>query len=186
MSWPVDISHAHAVLRLPGPGWFALDAALDETSLDELLAGARLQLGPEAVGWVPAAGGLLSNLSAWENVLLATQWHAPASLPALEARMRSWCLRCGYDEPGVVRLLAQQPAQLSGDELRLLGWLRQLLARPRLLLFEGRAVPAGAVGRALRALLAEELAGSVLLVVDGEVPEGFTPLSFSAAEAELP
>ncbi len=185
MSWPVDISHAHGVLRLPGPGWFAIDAALDDASLDDVLARARLRLGPEAVGWVPAAGGLLSNLSAWENVLLATQWHAPASLPALEARMRSWCLRCGYDEPGVIRLLAQQPARLAGDELRLLGWLRQLLARPRLLLLEGRALPVGAAGRSLCALLAEELAGSVLLVVDGEVPEGFTPLSFHAAEAEV-
>ena len=141
---------------------------------------------PGAVGWVPANGGLLSNLPAWENVLLATQWHAPASLSALEARMRSWCLQFGYDENGAALLLSRPPARLDEDELRLLGWLRQLLSRPKLILLEGGALPDGPVGRLVRTLLAEELAGSVLLVVDGEPPEGFMPLSFQPVEAETP
>ena len=42
------------------------------------------------IGFVPANGGLLSNLNAWENISLPIAYHAPQSLGERSPR----CMRC--------------------------------------------------------------------------------------------
>lgn len=187
MSWPLVIPLPHGRLVIPEPGRYGVvvDTAIEEDPLrDALMAGARAALGAGAVGWVPAGGGLLANLPAWENILLATQWHAPASLPSLEARLAAWCGQLGYDKAAAGHLLSRLPAYLEDDERRLVGWLRQLLARPRLVVCEQGAIPSGTAGRALLGLLDEELAGAALLVVDGAVPVEFRTLLITNDEAK--
>ncbi|MFZ5756942.1 MAG: hypothetical protein ACOY3X_08575 [Pseudomonadota bacterium] len=184
MSWPLTLKVSRGALVIAEPGRYTLMPSATEALIDELLQAARAQLGDIGTGWMPEGGGLLNNLPAWENVLLSTQWHAPAALPALEARLRAWMARLGYDDEGARLLLSQAPARLHEDERRLVGWLRQLLSRPRLVLMAGLALPEGALGQRVLALLDEELAGTALLVVDDEAPGWFTPLSLAHAEAD--
>lgn len=186
MSWPLELSTPHGQLSIPAAGRYGLSSALPDAAIDELLGNARAVLGPVAVGWMPEDGGLLGNLPAWENLLLSTQWHAPAALPALEARVEAWMPRLGYDERATRVLLSQQPSRLTEDERRLIGWLRLLLTRTRLVLLAGQALPAGALGQRILTLLDDELAGSALLVVDYDAPSGFVPLSFAAHKAGVP
>lgn len=179
--WPLKLVFSNGSLQVPGPGKHALlvreDDEVIEGLVDDVLILARGVLGAGAVGWMPSNGGLLSNLPAWENVLLSTQWHAPASLQALEKRVHGWCIQLGYDTTALRALLARQPAYLDDDERRLVGWLRQLLSRPKLIVLRADALPEGGFGKALQALLADELAGTAFLVIDEVAPEGFEPLS---------
>lgn len=172
-------------LELRQPGRYALMPPASDDLIDEMLASARAQLGAIGVGWLPEQGGLLSNLPGWENILLSTQWHAPAALSALEARLQAWMAGFGYDPQRARVLLTQPQAQLEEDERRLIGWLRQLLARPKLVLLAGHALPEGALGNRILELLDDELAGTALLVIDDDAPAWFTPLSFVSAEANL-
>lgn len=179
--WPLALSLPEGVLKLPEPGWFALAVEGDELvvdgTVDDVLRAANTVLGAAAVGWMPEGGGLLSNLPAWENLLLSTQWHVPASHSALESRLRRWCERLGYDKTATEAMLSRQPVMLDDDERVLVGWLRQMLCRPAVVVLQARALPSAIEGAALRTLIAEELAGSALLVVDEYVPAGFEALA---------
>lgn len=175
MSWPLLLDVPGCRVQVPGPGAWALPSPVDDAVIDALLAASRLRLGAIGVGWVPAGGGLVANLPVWQNVLLATQWHAPASMAALEARVRGWCDRLTPDSDETARLLLSMPARLDDEERCVAGWLRQLLARPKLILLEARALPGGVTGARVRALLAEELPAAALVAVD-RCPPGFEPL----------
>lgn len=178
--WPLLLRLPDGELCVPQAGWYALAVEADELvidgTVDDVLHAAQAVLGTGSVGWMPEGGGLLSNLPAWENLLLSTQWHVPASHSALESRLRGWCERLGYDKTATEALLSRQPVMLDDDERTLVGWLRQMLCRPRLVVLRARALPSAVEGGALRALIAEELAGSALLVVDEYVPAGFEAL----------
>lgn len=186
MTWPLALRLGNNLLQIPSPGRYVLEPPVADSEVDDLLAGARAELGNAGVGWLAADGGLLGNLPTWENILLSTQWHAPAALPALETRLRAWMVRLGHDEAGTWRFLSQQPAFLADDERRIAGWLRLLLSRPKLVLLAGRALPQGAPGRQVLALLEEELTDCALVVVHDAAPAGFSPLSFHAVEANSP
>lgn len=147
-------------LVLPGPGRWCLPG---DAAPDALLAAGRQALGEASVGWIPGDGGLLANLPAWENLLLTVQWHAPAAPAVLQQRLQGWLAACGFDAAAGRALLASAPAQLSAAQCRLLGWLRMLLLRPRLLCCEPRALAVGAAGVALSNLLQEELPALVLV-----------------------
>lgn len=179
MTWPVELALPTGRLRVPGPGHYVLVPPAREGAIDALLDAAHAALGEVATGWMPQDGGLLSNLPAWENILLAIQWHAPAATPALDARLQAWMSRFDHDEDAARQLLSRPPARLLEDERRLVGWLRQMLARPRLVLLEGRALPAGTRGSILMELIGEELADCAFIVIDGHAPAGYAPLSFT-------
>lgn len=188
MNWPVRIDTGNYRLEIPGPGRYVLGTDADAGVIDALLAAARAQLGDAAVGWLPEDGGLLSNLPAWENLVLARQWHAPTTLAELEATIGDWCARLRHDATGSARLLASPPVQLADDERRQVGWLRQLLLKPRLLLLECAVLPP--VDAPLRVLIDDVLADVALLVIDAASdargPAGFTSLSFQQTEVVLP
>lgn len=181
MSWPLTLELSSGVLSLPGPGRYALvvgeyDDDLDLVT-DDVLTAAFSMLGDDAVGWMPEEGGLLGNLPAWENILLSTQWHAPAAMSSLEARVHGWCEQLGYDTGALRTLFSRQPAFLSEDDRRMMGWLRQMLCRPRLLVLRAGAVPSGRGGANLQSLLDTELASAAFLVVDERAPAGFQPVT---------
>lgn len=186
MTWPLEIPTPRGRLLIPARGLYALAVPIQDEVIDDLLDSARAVLGQVGVGWMPEGGGLLGNLPAWENLLLSTQWHAPAALPALESRLSAWMAGLGYDAEGTRLLLSQQPSRLAEEDRLLVGWLRLLLARPKLVLLAGHALPAGAPGQRLLALIDEELADLALLVIDDEAPAGFIPLSIAAHEASVP
>lgn len=162
-------------LCIPGPGRYAL-ANIAADDVDALLRAARAQAGIEHTGWIPDDDGLLENLKLWENILLATQWHAPASPAALAARLQGWLSRLGYNAEAAGDWLAQSPGNLSLQERRLACWLGMLLLRPRVLLLERGAWSAVCADPNLRALVGEELSGCALLAIDPVVSEDFTAL----------
>ncbi len=182
--WPLTLKMPRGTARIPGPGRYRLEPALLDMHIDDLLDVARAKLGAGGVGWMPADGGLLGNLPAWENLLLSCQWHVPAALPALEARLTAWLPRLGYEDPASVRrLLAYAPSRLAPEQGVLVGWLRMLLMRPRLIVLSGLALPEGEPGRRLMVLLEEELAGCARVIVDGRAPADYLSLPLIAREA---
>jgi ABC-type transporter Mla maintaining outer membrane lipid asymmetry ATPase subunit MlaF len=80
------------------------------------------------VGFVRRDGGLINNLKAWENILLAAGYHrglrAADAEETVEARLRL----CGMSDAKIEAFCARLPAFLSLYERRLAGMLRVFLA----------------------------------------------------------
>lgn len=150
---PVRDEDAAQCLRVDAPGSHRLRCAYK----DELLAalyelrprrGARLVLfGTDVgglaererlellrrVGFVPANGGLVSSLNAWENISLPIAYHAPRRLPAALAEVRELLAELGGVEED---MLAKLPEDMTLYERRLAAYIRALLERPELLVVE--------------------------------------------------
>jgi len=86
------------------------------------------------IGFVPANGGLLSNLNGWENISLPVAYHAPQKLEGAFAEVQAL-----LDELGGVdgELLAKLPDDMTLYERRVAAYIRALLESPDLLVVEG-------------------------------------------------
>jgi ABC-type lipoprotein export system ATPase subunit len=104
------------------------------------------------IGFVPAAGGLMSNLNAWENISLPVAYHAPRKLAGALADVHAL-----LDELGGVddNLLAKLPEHMTLYERRLAAYLRSLLEGPELLVAEDLAAGLGPTKRRRAARFAE-------------------------------
>ena len=104
------------------------------------------------VGFVPANGGLMSNLNAWENISLPVAYHAPGKLPAALADVHAL-----LDDLGGVddNLLGKLPEHMTLYERRLAAYLRSLLESPELLVVESLATGLGPTKRRRTARFAE-------------------------------
>jgi len=96
------------------------------------------------VGFVPAHGGLMSNLNAWENISLPVAYHAPHKLSGALAEVHAL-----LDELGGVddTLLGKLPEHMTLYERRLAAYLRALLESPELLVTENLAAGLGPTKR---------------------------------------
>jgi ABC-type transporter Mla maintaining outer membrane lipid asymmetry ATPase subunit MlaF len=85
------------------------------------------------VGFVPAGGGLISNLNAWENISLPVAYHTPQKLQGAFEEVQAL-----LDELGGVNanLLAKLPEDMTLYERRLAAYLRAVLEGPELLVVE--------------------------------------------------
>jgi ABC-type transporter Mla maintaining outer membrane lipid asymmetry ATPase subunit MlaF len=113
------------------------------TEVDELPEAARQKL-LGRVGFVPANGGLISSLNAWENISLPIAYHTPDKLRALPAQLREL-----LDELGGVdeRMLARLPEDMTLYEKRLAGFVRALLGSPELMVVENLSAGLGPTKR---------------------------------------
>lgn len=125
------------------------------------------------VGWVPANGGLISNLKTWENVTLPLWYHGARSAAEAEGRIKRWLTRLEVDSRLWEDFMASPSGRLKTVERKLAGLLRGLVQSPALLvidaaLFDG-LVPAtrNAWVAALDAW-AREASGAVLVVTENE------------------
>jgi predicted ABC-type transport system involved in lysophospholipase L1 biosynthesis ATPase subunit len=92
------------------------------------------------VAFLPAGGGLISNLNAWENITLPISYHEPKRARGLASQVTTLLEQFG----AVARtLLAKLPENMTPDERNLAGYVRMRLGRPRLVLAED---PGGAPG----------------------------------------
>jgi ABC-type transporter Mla maintaining outer membrane lipid asymmetry ATPase subunit MlaF len=83
--------------------------------------------------FVPANGGLMSSLNAWENISLPVAYHAPHELPGAAREVRALLKQLG----GVGEdLLAKLPEHMTLYERRLAAYIRALLENPELLVME--------------------------------------------------
>jgi ABC-type lipoprotein export system ATPase subunit len=85
------------------------------------------------VAFLPAGGGLLSNLNAWENIVLPLGFHHPERLRGVAGEVNGLLKGLGADPHG---LLAKLPERMSVYEKKLVGYVRILLESPELVLVE--------------------------------------------------
>jgi len=87
----------------------------------------------ERVAFLPADGGLLSNLNAWENIVLPTGFHRPRQMRGIEAQVNELLRGFGADPRA---LLDKLPEKMTPYERKLTGYVRILLEKPDLMLVE--------------------------------------------------
>jgi ABC-type transporter Mla maintaining outer membrane lipid asymmetry ATPase subunit MlaF len=101
---------------------------------------------------VPAGGGLMSNLNAWENISLPVAYHSPHKLKGLFEDVHALLDQIGgVDE----HLLAKLPEDMTLYERRLAAYLRALLEDPDLLVIENLDAGLGPTKRERTARFAE-------------------------------
>jgi len=100
--------------------------------LDALPPKARAGLRAQ-VAFLPANGGLISNLNGWENIALPVGYHAPRRLAGLAPAVYAMLEQFGADPRS---LLARLPEEMTLYERKLAGYVRMRLGRPRLVLAE--------------------------------------------------
>ena len=96
------------------------------------------------IGFVPANGGLLSSLNAWENISLAIAYHAPQHLEGALAEVHALLEELGGVDD---ELLAKLPDEMTLYERRLAAYIRALLEAPDLLIVDDAETGLGATKR---------------------------------------
>jgi len=132
-------------------------------------AGLRAQ-----VAFLPANGGLISNLNGWENIALPVGYHAPKRLAGLAPQV---CAMLEQFGAAPRPLLARLPEEMTLYERRLAGYVRMRLGTPRLVLAEdlGGGLGAGERQRAAGfadAYLADCPEGTFVQLEDGPEESG--------------
>jgi hypothetical protein len=82
---------------------------------------------PGRVAWVPAHGGLISNLRIWENVTLPLWYHTGRDAVETEQRVRHWLGKLGLEQDEFARFMAAQPYGVEPWQRKLAGLLRALV-----------------------------------------------------------
>lgn len=100
--------------------------------VDGLTAAGRAAL-RDRIGFLAADGGLISNLNAWENIVLPIGFHQPERMRAVAAQVNEALGDLGAD-PGA--LLDKLPEKMSLYEKKLTAYVRIMLESPDLVLAE--------------------------------------------------
>ena len=85
------------------------------------------------LSFVPADGGLISTLNAWENITLPVGYHDPKRLARAPAQVQALLEQLGGTDPD---LLAKLPEHMNLYERRLTAFVRAVLEAPQLLVAE--------------------------------------------------
>lgn len=117
---------------------------------------------PGRVAWVPAHGGLISNLRIWENVTLPLWYHAGRDAVETEQRIKHWLGMLGLEQEEFARFMAAQPHGVEPWQRKLAGLLRALLQTPPVLV----------VDAALFEDVSERLAGCWIAALESYAAEG--------------
>jgi hypothetical protein len=88
------------------------------------------------VGTVMHDGGLISNLSVRENLLLPVAFRTPEMLEESSLRACEILAAIGFATAEVDAFLRRLPAGLSALERRMAGFVRALLSNPQVLVFD--------------------------------------------------
>lgn len=117
-----------------------IDLALGEVAPlkgEILLSGMLLEMSkPGVIGWVPATGGLISNLKTWENVTLPLWYHSMIQNAATKQTVARWLLELQFDQQEWGKFMASPAARLSQWERKMAGLLRGLVLAPKLLIVD--------------------------------------------------
>ena len=96
------------------------------------------------LAFLAAAGGLLSNLNAWENIILPLGCHHPERLQGIAVEVHSLVTELG-GAPEM--LLGKLPEEMTLLEMKITGFVRILLEAPDLVLVENFAPGLDSAGR---------------------------------------
>ena len=115
-----------------------LGAEVNALSMEERIA-LRARL-----AFLAAAGGLLSNLNAWENIILPLGCHHPERLQGIAVEVHALVTELG-GAPEM--LLGKLPEEMTLLEMKITGFVRILLEAPDLVLVENFAPGLDSAGR---------------------------------------
>ena len=90
----------------------------------------------QRIGIVPADGGLISNLKAWENVMLPAWYHRGIAPPQAERKVIDLFRQLGLADAGLQRQMGRLPDQLTMYEKRAVALVRAMLMEPDILLYD--------------------------------------------------
>jgi ABC-type iron transport system FetAB ATPase subunit len=96
------------------------------------------------LAFLAAAGGLLSNLNAWENIILPLGCHHPERLQGIAVEVYALVTELG-GAPEM--LLGKLPEEMTLLEMKITGFVRILLEAPDLVLVENFAPGLDSAGR---------------------------------------
>ena len=88
------------------------------------------------IAFLPASGGLISNLNGWENIVLPLGYRDPAGIRGAAPRVYALIEQLGGDP---ARLLGKLPEEMTLYEKKVAGYVRILLEAPELVLAEDLA-----------------------------------------------
>jgi ABC-type transporter Mla maintaining outer membrane lipid asymmetry ATPase subunit MlaF len=100
--------------------------------VDGLRPAARAAL-RDRIAFLPADGGLLSSLNAWENIVLPAGFHHPRRMRGIAVQVYEVLEGLGADPHS---LLGKLPERMSPYEKKLTGYVRIVLEKPDLMLVE--------------------------------------------------
>src|SRR3989344_9125763 len=88
------------------------------------------------IGVVPSDGGMISNLKAWENLLLPAWYHRGLTAEQAERPVAEIFEQLESGEAGLKRRMGELPGQLSLYELRVVALARARLVEPDILIYD--------------------------------------------------
>ena len=90
----------------------------------------------QRIGVVPAHGGLISNLKAWENLLLPAWYHRGLTAEQAERPVAEIFDQLEPGEAGLKQRMGELPGQLSVYERRVVALARAMLMEPDILIYD--------------------------------------------------
>lgn len=90
----------------------------------------------QRIGVVPAHGGLISNLKAWENLLLPAWYHRGLTAEQAERPVSEIFEQLEPGGAGLKRRMGELPGQLSLYERRAVALARAMLMEPDILIYD--------------------------------------------------
>jgi predicted ABC-type transport system involved in lysophospholipase L1 biosynthesis ATPase subunit len=88
------------------------------------------------IGVVPADGGMISNLKAWENLLLPAWYHRGLTAEQAERPVAEIFERLEPGEDGLKLRMGELPGELSLYERRVVALTRAMLMEPDILIYD--------------------------------------------------
>ncbi len=110
----------------------------------------------QRVGAVPQDGGLVSNLKAWENIVLPVGYHRGVDPSMVEDKVVAIFRELGLDNNAMRGLMRRLPDQLSLLERRWVAVARAMLMEPDIMIYDApfTGVEREAAARLLRLMIA--------------------------------
>ena len=90
----------------------------------------------QRIGVVPADGGMISNLKAWENLLLPAWYHRGLTAAQAERPVAAIFEQLGEGEAGLKQRMGELPDKLSLYERRAVALARAMLMEPDILIYD--------------------------------------------------
>ena len=109
----------------------------------------------QRVGAVPHDGGLISNLRAWENIVLPVWYHRGIDVSRAEAEIVRIFRELGLENESIRRLMRCLPDPLSAGERRWVAIARAMLMEPDIMVYDApfTGVERDAAARLLRLIV---------------------------------
>lgn len=150
------------VLRVPGRYWLTIAEKEDADEVINRLAEAANQIEAGSLGILEAKPVLISNLRAWENLILPRWYHHAGALHEHDVILKDLLQALDVDEEKLVLMLSKLPGQLDIAQRRVVAFLRVVLQHAPVWVIEEEWLDWWQDARGRNPLLAKIMQNSVL------------------------